>query len=359
MKYKYVSLFIAVFYSIFYNVLYTYTVFPTSAQASLNSEWNTISALTPNLLRLIAQSVHLNTKNGAVGFNDQGYKSVVFQRHSSEIVTYGILTKNVQLIDAAVQIIEYAFAHQQPDGSFLNNLHGESAASKASAVAFFYQDLGHSLLLCKNSNWFQRSKDTANVRVSLNRLIEPANTSLTWLMRQKAALWNNDRRTTNRVFFDAVAYYLVGKALKRSDAISLGKDFARSALQQQTKAGFFLENGGYDTSYQGVSLRLALLLYTNLKPDEVSLRRDLWMAIERGIRWELNHILPTGEVSTKGNTRVHPGGEKYFGKEKSLDYTQLIIALNYYSKLSGDPAVQRVADQLLTFRRNHRGYQKV
>ena len=322
---------------------------PTSkAKAPLASELNTISKFDPNLLRTLALSIPLN-KNGAIGRNKQGYISVAFQRHSSELIAYGILTRDVQLIETGVKILEYAFAHQKPDGSFLDNSPKQSTGSRASAVAFFYNDLGHSLLLLKDSNWFQRSKETANLRVRLNKLLAPADASLTWLMGQQKALRHYDRNTTNRQFFDVVACYFAGKALNRKDAIKMGEDLAQAALQQQTEQGFFLEEGGYDSSYQAVSLRLALLLYTHLEPDAVSLQQDLWMAIEKGIHWQLDHILPTGEVSTAGNTRVYSGGEKYYGREKKVDFKEVILALNFYSQLSGDRLAQIAADRVLTF----------
>lgn len=320
----------------------------SEAKAPLTSELNTISKFDPNLLRTLALSIPLD-KNGAVGRNKKGYISVAFQRHSSELIAYGILTKNVKLIETGVKILEYAFAHQKPDGSFIDNSPKQSTGSRASAVAFFYNDLGHSLLLLKDSSWFQKSKETANLRVRLNKLLAPANTSLTWLMGQQKALKHYDRNTTNRKFFDVVACYLAGKALNRKDAIKMGENLAQAVLQQQTEQGFFLEEGGYDTSYQAVSLRLALLLYTHLEPDTVSLQQDLWMAIEKGIHWQLDHILPTGEISTAGNTRVYPGGEKYFGREKKVDYKEVILALNFYSQLSGDRLTQSAADRVLTF----------
>lgn len=329
----------------------TATAAPTAlAEAPLASEWKIISSLDPDLLRFLARSIPLN-KNGAVGRNKQGYISVAFQRHSSKLITYGILTRNVELIKSGIRVLEYGFAHQKPDGSFIDNSPRQSAGSRASAVAFFYHDLGHSLLLLKDSDWFQTSEETASLRVRLNKLMNPASTSLTWLMGQQKPLRHYDRNTTNRQFFNVVACYLTGKALGRSDAVRLGERAAQAVLQKQAEAGFFLEEGGYDSSYQAVSLRLALLLYTRLEPDAVSLRQNLWMAIDKGVRWQLNRILPTGKVSTAGNKRVYPNGERYFGREKQVDYKEVTVALNYYSKLSGAHLAQSAANRVLNFYR--------
>jgi len=319
-----------------------------------NSEWSVISFLDINLLRNQAESVNVNPRDGAVGINKSKYMSVGIQRRSSELTTYAILTKNVNLMETAIRIIEYAFAHQQLDGSFQDYTPKISQGGRASNVAFFYHDLGHSLLLLQSSQWFQKSEETANLRVRLNNLKTSANTSLTWLMAQEEALMNNDKDTTNRLFFDADAYYLVGKALGRPDAVAMGKRFAQAALQQQTETGIFLEKGGYDSSYQGVSLRTALLLYVNLQTDDVFLKRNLWNAITRGMNLELAHMSPTGQVSTERNTRVYFGGETYLGKEKRFDYLNLVFAINYYSYLSKKPFDKKIADRVFEFYHNHR-----
>lgn len=135
----------------------------------------------------------------------------------------------------------------------------------------------------------------------------------------------------------------------RYDAMKLGKTFVQEALQQQTPDGVFLERSGFDSSYQAISLKLALWLYMHLKPSETVLQQQLWLAIERGINRELLSIQPTGEVSTKGNSRVYPGGEEFLGVEKGVDYLQVILALNYYAYLSGKPFVKQTAEQVLVF----------
>ena len=358
-KYKHILLFIVALLSTCWCLFFSVASIPIPipialAKAPKASEWQVVSAFDLNLLRLLAKAHHPD-QDGAVGHNQQGYISVAFQRYSSEPIIYGVETKNVRLIETGVRAFEYAFAHQNPDGSFpYNPPHAVStptAADIASPVAGFYSDFGHSLLLLQDCEWFQKSEETANLRLRLNQLLKPATTSLIWLMGQQAALRHYDLKTTNLLFLDAAAYYFAGKALKHSDAVKLGESFTRLALQQQTEVGFFWEKGGYDSSYQSVSLRLALWLYANLQSGAVSLKRNLWIAIEKGIGWELTRILPTGEVLTEGNARVYSGGEKYFSKEKGVDYIQVILALNYYSKLSGDLVVQRVADQVLTFKR--------
>ena len=316
-----------------------------------DSIWQVISA-NPSLMRYYSRSVSVDRNNGAVGLNQKEYISVGLQRHSSELIAYGILTKDTGLIDTGIKVLEYAFDYQQPDGSFRTTPKSLTTGSAAQDGAFFYYDLGYSMLLLKDSQWFQTASETESLRSRADNLQDPAKTSLTWLVGREPVLIEKDRSGTNRLFYDANAYYLVGKATGRSDALKLGESFARRALQQQASEGFFVERGGYDSSYNAVSLRQAILLYTNLKSDATSLKQDLGKAIEKSVAWQLTRIAPTGEVLTEGNTRIKPIGEQYTltGTVKKVDYKEVVLALDYYAKLSGDAVAQDAANRVRNYR---------
>jgi hypothetical protein len=322
-----------------------------TASIPLMSEWQMLSA-NPGLMRYYSRSVGVNRNSGAVGINQQEYVSVGLQRHSSEIFAYGLLTKDTGLIDTSIKILNYAFAHQKADGSFETTARGLTSGSAPQDAAFFYYDLGHTLLLAKDSQWFQTSTETANLRSQLEGLFAPASKTLTWLTQQDSVLKSKDKSGTNRLFFDANAYYLVGKALGRNDAIAIGQNFTRMALQQQSSEGFFLEKGGYDSSYNAVALRQALVLYTNLGSDDSTLKQDLWKGIEKGINWQLTRIAQSGEVLTTGNTRIVPSGEKYglTGSVKKVDYKEVVLALDYYAKLTGNAVAQDAANRVRNYR---------
>jgi hypothetical protein len=327
-------------------------VFNTSTvmlAAPTASEWDVLVRIDPSLLNFQTQLVSVDRRNGAINENKDIFISVGMQRHSSKLIAYGILTKNAGLIDTGIKILEYAFARQSADGSFPSFL-PEGAEGIPRSVSFFFQDLGRSFLLTQNSSWFQSSSQTKGLRDRMNKLIKPAINSLNWLITQEGVLKKHDRSATNRILFHALAYYLVGKAVRRPDAKKIGENFAHMALKQQNKEGFFPENKGYDTSYNGVSLQLALILYTNLDANS-SLRLDLWRGIEQSVAWQKNFFLPGGELSTTGNTRIRAGGERFLGRKKTVDYVPLIIAFNYYSKLSGDPSAQALANRTFAFYR--------
>jgi hypothetical protein len=317
----------------------------------LVAEWQVISA-NPSLMRYYSRSVDVDRNTGAVGLNKQGYISVGLQRHSSQQLVYGLLTKDISLLDTSMKVLEYGFARQQQDGSFQTTLLSLTTGVSAQDAAFFFYDVGHTQLLAKNSEWFQTAPETASLRSRLQNLTDRISYSLSWLTQQSSTLQSKDRSGTNRLFIDANAYYLVGKALGRDDAIAQGKNFARMALQQQSSEGFFLERGGYDSSYNAVSLRHALVFYMNLDPNNLALRQELWQGIEKSINWQLTRIAPSGEVLADGNSRISVGGEEYAltGSEKKVDYKEVILALDYYAKLTANAVVQDAANRVRNYR---------
>lgn len=312
-------------------------------------EWSIIDWITTTSLITLGSN-ELPDSMGAMGTNKSGYLSVVFQRACTAPMTQGLFNKNLSQTTRGIQSLEYAFKYQNADNSFKLTNRYATPQEIASAAAFFYSELGHSLLLAQNSNWFQTSTQAVDLRTRLNTVKTKASNSLNWLMNQKTVLSNYDAADTNRLFFDANAYYLTGKALNRSDAMQLGQTFALQAIANQTSAGYFLENKGYDSSYQGVSLMKALALYTNLdSTSDITFRQKLWTAISSGVKWQMTRISSTGEVLTTGNTRVYPGGESFLGQPKTIAVGDIVMALNYYYQLSGDTTAKSAADKVLAY----------
>jgi hypothetical protein len=316
------------------------------AQVPTKSEWQVLSKIDRDLLAFLASTGVIDQNSGALGQNRSGFISAGYQRYGSRFVTYGILTENVQLIDLGLRSIEYALRYQNADGSFIDYLPGVNGVSHPGSVAFYLHDTGHSLVLCKNSKWFQQSPETAALRARIERLKTPLTKSLNWLIAREADLIRGDGNGngTNRLWVDANAYYLMGRALNRTDSVRLGEKIANLALQQQNAAGAFLEKKGFDSSYQAVSLHQALIFYTNLS-SQANQRPIVWEAIQRGMRLEYRYLLPNGEVETKGNTRVYTGGESYLGYEKSVDYLAVVQSLRYYYELTQDINIKNAADR--------------
>jgi hypothetical protein len=327
-----------------------------SAVDSPSSEWDVISTFPPafieTLPRWVISPKEIDTGNGALGLNRKGYVGVFNQRHSSEFIIRASSNQEPKDIENGIKTIEYAFSYQNPDGSFPDFQPKSTPRGAASAVAFFLQDLGHTLLLSQQSPWFQNSPANQISRKRLQVVMGKAEISLNWLLQNQNNLYQSDRKAANRLFIDAAAFYLMGKALRSQPARQAGLDFLNRALSMQAENGYFLENGGYDSSYNAVSLQIAQQIFCQFAEEPSATRSRLWSAIDQSMQWQLSRILPSGQVSTVGNTRVYAGGEKYFEKAKSVDYNSLCIALNYYAGLSGKPDAIRYAQQVLSYRQS-------
>jgi hypothetical protein len=136
---------------------------------------------------------------------------------------------------------------------------------------------------------------------------------LTYLKTQVDILKKYDAEAPNRLLFDAVAFYSLGSCLNDAQAKAIGIEFIELALAQQNAAGFYTEGGGFDSSYNGVSIRLVLVLL-GILPTQESVFEKLRKSIGCSVQWQASRVLPPGEISLQGNTRMYPGGEGFLGR---------------------------------------------
>ncbi|MBL8150372.1 MAG: hypothetical protein JNN15_10650 [Blastocatellia bacterium] len=328
----------------------------------LSPEWKVISSLDTEIFRSLAASNRPNTE-GALGGNQKGYFSVVFQRSLTFTIVFGLLSEDPTITELGIKAIEYGFKHQNPDGSFPivppADLGSKmpSEGDTASAAAFFMSEVGHSLLLLDSSDWFQISTKTESLRSRIQKIKEASNFTLAWLISKEQILMAYDKAATNRLFFDAMALYLTGKSIRNREAILAGYRFLSAALDKQREDGVFIENGGYDSSYQAVSnLRAIFILLNSSEFEMVSqlfernrLLKPLQKKIAAGIDWEISRVLPSGEISTEGNTRVFPGGEDFLGKEKGVAYVDAIMGFYFYAAISNRSEFREAAEKITNF----------
>ena len=99
--------------------------------------------------------------------------------------------------------------------------------------------------------------------------------------------------------------------------------FQDAALLQTHPDGFFVEGGGYDSSYNGVATALAYRIAS------FTASRSILSAANRSLAWQLTRILPSGEIVTKGNARVRNDGtgETFLGRHKDVDVGHTLEAI--------------------------------
>lgn len=283
--------------------------------SSTNSTMDSISPATPTyqitndlsyndlLLRIgqakLARAVEQPNAEGALGRNKDGYFHVRFQINMTSISDYAIAAESVDAVQYLLNTIAYSFDQQIADGSFefsppeelVNSpsYHPPATGDLESGTAFFASSLGLSLLSLQNSNWFLSSQETQSARAALESLKPSFEKTLDYLIHSRAILSQYDAHAPNRLLFDALAYYSLGTYLSRPDAQQVGLEFIEAALSLiDTVDGYFIEGGGWDSSYNGVAIKLAMELFSLLdNPDQ---KDDLREAINSATNWQISRI---------------------------------------------------------------------
>jgi hypothetical protein len=239
---------------------------------------NQITALFDNAIIQSLATSNAPDINGAMSNNKSGYFSVRFQMAISSLADYAVDSENPAVFEAVTKAIEYSFQYQLPNGNFQivvpPNSPSPTNVDIASTNAFFLSSLGLALLAMEESPFYQNPAN-ANFKNRIELLRSKISTSLNWLISNQTLLENYDSMAPNRLFFDAVAFYSLGKWLNNIDGKNIGLRFALLAIAKKTPKGFFLEGDGWDSSYQGVSLANGFKLLSILDATE-TIRQPIW-----------------------------------------------------------------------------------
>lgn len=289
---------------------------------------------------------------GALDRNRQGYFHVRFQMGISPLADFAVDAQNSTALEMAVRAIEYSFNYQKPDGDFqlvvpadLINTGTVTAGDKISGIAFFCSALGSGLLALQENPGYQ-AQMAAKKRIEI--LMPKYNLTLDHLKSNTLLLKQIDADAPNRLFFDALAFYSMGKYLNDRDAMNTAIEFVHLALAKKAPEGYFREGSGYDSSYQGVGIAIGFRLLSILQYDD-PIRQLLYDNLACATRWEMTRIKPSGEISTEGNSRVFTGGETFLGKEKQVAYSSVMVALWNMYNYSGKEEYNEMANKVLTF----------
>jgi hypothetical protein len=261
-----------------------------------------------------------------IGYNRDGFQAAAFQRGATVRLAIAAATGDEKQADLCWKAIDAAFAHQTEQGNF-----GDPATS----VAFWLCELCRTLLVIRESPVAGRFE------ARIGGLTPKIALAAKWLAGEKDVLQREDGRTPNRLFFDAEAFGFAGILLKDTALQSLSREFLSQGMKlYRAEDGVFLEHGGGDSSYQAVCL---------LRLQELTLRfpnSEVEEAIRKGTQWELARIGPDGAISTDGNTRVRPGGEKFMGHEKQPNIGEISAALLYYYGRTDDKEALAAVERL-------------
>lgn len=284
-------------------------------------------------------SIETPNEEGALGRNKSGYFHVRFQMGLSAQADLAVGKQNSAALENAIKAIEYSFQHQLAAGDFElvvpSNLEGETAneSDLASGTAFFMAGLSLALLDFQMSDWYN-SPENESKKNRIEVLRPAIILAGEWLKSKKEILLEADSEAPNRLLFDAIAFYGIGRWTNNPELQIISEKFISKALALKDTKGYFLELDGWDTSYQGVGINNGLNLYSILS-DTSSLKTNIWNEISCAGNWQKSRVLSNGKISSKGNTRVHLFGESFLGKRKKIDWVDTMSAfylLYYYSE---------------------------
>ncbi|MBL4787757.1 MAG: hypothetical protein JKY60_01445 [Kordiimonadaceae bacterium] len=202
-----------------------------------------------------------------------------------------------------------------------------SEGDKLSAAAFYLGDACLGIMALEQQPRVMRmliSREHAALTASLKGAAQ-------WLYYRRSSLQANDSHAPNRLLFDALAFQACGTLTNDRLMKEAAAEFATYAISSLTDEGFFIESGGWDTSYQGVAVRVGSdLVLAGLKHPKLT------EALQKATSWLSDRIRGDGSINSQGNTRTCTGGEAFLGKLKKVDVTEVFLALAYQGSLHND-----------------------
>jgi hypothetical protein len=300
------------------------------------------------LLHQIRGKNRLISANGAAARNIKKFSDVAAQRDALWVLRRGLMLNDKSLIEDSLRAIDYAFNKQNQKGYFENG-RGVSARKAVEVDAFFLQAYAHMYFLLKNNQQF------SNYAAQMERYIPNVKKAMAWLRNNTDELYRQEETAANRLVFTGLAFLLNGKILNDGHLINIGHDFISRALTKQDSSGAFYEHGGFDSSYQAVSL-LNLMVAHYYVADQ-ALKNKIDAAIRLGMKREKSSIKPDGKIMVEGNTRTGLGQEKFLGHVKDVNYPEVALTLYYWGVISSSINDIKLAENISGTILNKRGYE--
>jgi hypothetical protein len=300
----------------------------------------------PQIYAQIARASLPTDQGGLIGPNRQwgAMYSPRFQLGAGQGLRFAISTNAIPQATLAFHGIRASAAVIRNDGYVPSSLPTDlfpdakpSPTDIASGAAFFLGDACLGMMALESSpdaNTIIPADVRRTVKDKLVRAIR-------WLAPQRQTLEDEDRRAPNRLFFDALAFHACGTLGADSDSRRLADRFVTLALASMTSQGYFTEGGGWDTTYQSVSIRVANDLIV-----AGYVRDGLQPTIAKATTWLALRVDAQGRVDSSGNTRTCGGGESFLGKKKLLSPAAVFMALAFTGTRENDPNALRAAERV-------------
>jgi hypothetical protein len=279
---------------------------------------------------IVAQCQASPDQNGLVGKNRTDVFVADDQRGAMDGLVAGLVLKHDKYIELCWRAVTATYDRQATEGDF-------TGKRGSSHMRFWMAWSNHALfLLAKSPRYGPLYQD------AIQALLPKVQRAMDYLTQYGPSQLSNDYKSPNRTMIIATAYELGARLLegysdperiKRYLAEAhrwIDNEFVNQKLFRVAD-GVFKENGGYDTSYQGVATRFyyyCLLQDTECTPD--ALRKG-----EKAGAFLSKRFLPEGVVDCTYNTRSGQGNVE--GSPKKTDLRSCRFAMLYYAALYDRP----------------------
>ncbi|MEM9482194.1 MAG: hypothetical protein AAGA83_00730 [Cyanobacteria bacterium P01_F01_bin.116] len=258
----------------------------------------------------------------ANGLSDIWY--IEEQRFGADAIISGLIHNDQQAIDAGFQMFDWGFTQQQNDGGFL------PTQDPFHSTSMFLGSVAYSLLTLQESIIGELYNDIIESYLPKLQLAGQ------WMIQEE--VWttgnNNNSPYTHRNYSVATTLGLTGKLTGDQTLIEYANQSIHEGLNKQLSNGVNPEKGGHDSSYQMAGALHAMRWLTHFSTD--ALAAGVAEMINNSLIWEESMILPSGAVSTEGNTRTNGTEITRLGKPKGINQREIIHGFAYWSSITGD-----------------------
>jgi|GEM_PF-2335074 len=266
--------------------------------------------------------------------------AVEMQRSATWIIAAGAISsgaEQIRLYDLGLKAFEWGFSHAGADGSFPTERGGTTKKqSSLHPKSMFIEAAARSLLLLSS-----REMPTPALKARVDALIPKLHQSASWMANSAdLTAFLARAKNTNQIMFIATGLQETAKITGDQALAMKAESIIKSVIAKQFADGTIPEAGGFDMSYQTVSLELMGRYYDTL--PEGPWRTTVYNSLRLGTNKFLSTVQADGRLYAPDSTRTVPCGERILGtgpKGRNID----IIPLRVYflSQLLKDEARMR------------------
>jgi hypothetical protein len=276
--------------------------------------------------------------DGAVGANIdwERQKSTKWfieeQREGGDMIQAGIALKDPKWINKGIQVLDWGFSHEAPNGEFTGT------ADAVHSVSFFVEAVSRAILLL-------RQADMVDFDSKINQWLPKLGKAAQWLMTAAADPESEQKDLepfTHRFYLYGAGLGQTALLIHNDAMAAAAAEYIRRGIEKQQPDGTNPEKGSFDAGYQVVGLNLACH-YVTICPDP-ALATKLQAMLVLGLKKELTFMKPDGTVDISSSTRVGKEADRT-GKTKGMNYRSLTMSLIDASVLTGDASYRALAEK--------------